>query len=195
MADSIFTLPFGVGIDESIRSEVQNPTNSFVSLVNGRQEKRGGYSKRLGFSWLERDRFDATERTVGRRLFEHADNPCVADGTQCDQWDPGKELWREVGTLPECSVSVRHTPAVGNNLLDAVLCNGYLVVVTHTPDSDSGVDVVYAHVETTDGVVVRDPQIVGIHISSPAAVNACLGVYGNIVILVRAQDDSANMPG
>lgn len=188
-------IAFANGIDESIEPEVLDPAQAFAVLVNGRQDRRGGYAKRLGFGFYENDRFDATERTTGVRLFEHAGSPCVCDATQLDRYDFDKALWRKAGRLPECSVSTRVTPAIGTNLLDAVLCNGYLVFVTHIPDVDSGVDAVYAHVETVDGVVVRDPQIVGIHISSPAAVNACLGVYGNIVILVRAQDDSANMPG
>ncbi len=186
-------IAFANGIDESIEPEVLDPSAAFAVMQNGRQDRRGGYAKRLGFGWFERNRFDGTVRTTGARLFAHVNQSCVADGTQCDVYDEDKALWKKTGRLPECGVRTRMTPSIGSNLLDSVLCNGYVVIATHVPDNGS--ERLFAHVETVDGVVVRAPERVGSGVLSGSAFNGVLGTYGNIVIAVFGPDNVADLVG
>jgi hypothetical protein len=186
---------FAAGIDEAKEPELLDPMTSFPVLGNGRQERRGGYGKRLGTAALGRSRFDATSITAGARLLSHGDTIVAIDGTVANVYDEDKALWQNAGRVPDCSVSTKTTQAVAGNLLDLVHCNGYLVTLTWVNTAIGSNDFVYVHVETVDGVVVRKQESIGAGMPNPSAVNGGLVTYGNIVIALHCASGTNYIEG
>jgi hypothetical protein len=72
-------VPAGTTINESARPELLEPGAASLAVVNGRQDDRGGLTKRLGYSAMALTRFSGS-RSTGYKLFSHYGTPCVVDG-------------------------------------------------------------------------------------------------------------------
>ncbi len=188
-------IAFAGGLDEAQETEVLDPTRSFPVLTNGRQDKRGGYAKRLGFAALSASRFDATTRTAGRRLFDLNGQPCTVDGTYADVYDAGKSTSVVVSKLPEVSVTTKTLAlSVYGTLYGVVHCNGYVVAIGDGGPTATtfGATTVFGSVETVDGQVVSSQRIV-LALGTSARVNALLLTYSTYVIAVMVADNSADV--
>lgn len=186
-------LAFANGIDESQEPEVLDPMSGFPVLTNGRQDRRGGYAKRLGLDdETGTARFDGTTRSAGERLFSHGRKPCLIDGTRLDVYDEDKTLWNNAGKVNECSVTTR--PLAARAFADtygAATCNGYIATATRESPFSTAVDQIHVAVETVDGVVVRTQEQV--HAGGSGVDNAYICTYGVYFILVAARGGSANI--
>lgn len=140
-------IAFAAGLDESTEDEVLDPTTGFAVLQNVRQDRRGGLSKRQGFSALSRTRSDATTMTEGRRCFAHRGSPCVVSGSgTVDVYDEGLANWVPTeGTASACSaevipLSASSVPIEATAQNDAVVCNDFLVIAYATYSQASAVN-------------------------------------------------------
>lgn len=186
---------FAAGLNESQEQELLDPMSAFPVLRNGRQDRRGGYTTRLGFDdEMGVARFDGTSRTSGRRMGVHGRKPWVINGTSFEVYDNGKALWKDAGRVSEVEASTRGMAATTSNLFDVVHCNGFLVSLGWLDASDSSSDAVHAHVETVDGVLIRPSEaVLGVTFSSASQINGCLGTYGNIVLAAFTANNSSSL--
>lgn len=185
---NLVQLAFAGGIDESQEDEVLDPLAAFTRLENGRQERRGGYHKRLGYGGLPLARLDASSRSAGQRIYSHNGILLTSDGTQLDAFDETLAVSAVASRLPEASLTTRTlTTAVTSNaqFYDIVACNGYLATAALQGTS------VVVGVETVDGVVVRAPEAV--FASSTVATVAQLGFYSTYIILLASDSSTANI--
>ncbi|MER3466185.1 MAG: hypothetical protein C4340_03210, partial [Armatimonadota bacterium] len=157
---NLVQIAFAAGIDESQQGEVLDPMSGFTLLENGRQNRRGGYSKRLGFKGLERERlYDV--RPKGNRLLSYNGKACVIDGEVLDVYSESLDRSVVATRLPEVGVTSRTLVSVQNPVrLQAVHeNNGYLISASFTePSSFTGISYLQVGVETIDGVLVRAPE-------------------------------------
>lgn len=153
-------MAFAAGLDESQQDEVLDPAKGFLVLQNGRQDRRGGYSKRLGFAGLAVTRSGASDRSAGRRLFAHKGVPTVIDGTHVDSYVEAATTNVTRSRVPECSYSTLGlpTPAASAVLYDVEYCNGF-AAVTYGASFFGAVKV--AVVDATTGAVIRSPETLG----------------------------------
>lgn len=173
---NLIHLAFAAGLDESQQDEVLDPLRGFSILENGRQDKRGGFSKRLGFQALSLDRFDGTVRTTGNRLLSHGESICTIDGTHLDSYSASQEASATAGRVPEVGLATRTLAATGDGLYDVVHCNGYVACAMLRRTT------VVVSVETADGVVVRSPE--SVFVSSATETAALFGTYSTYILLL-----------
>lgn len=123
-------LAFANGIDEAQTGELVDPMGAFPVLKNGRQDFRGGYSKRLAYAAQSAARLDATSRTSGKRMFSLGPTTCVVDGHFVDIFAPTPGVNITKDRVPECLVTRNVVPWPGFNPLTTTLtyCNGYYIV-------------------------------------------------------------------
>lgn len=134
--------PFSAGIDEATRSEVVEAGAGWLTLENGRQDQRGGYHTRAGFTWLSTARLDGTSATAGYKQFADSRAPVrISDLLQVETWSPQANVWQQLGRVCEVdyrtvevaqptSSGVTATFPAGATLEDVECCNGYIAVVT-----------------------------------------------------------------
>lgn len=154
---SLTQVSFAGLLDESMQGEILDPSASFPVIVNGRQDRRGGLSKRLGYNPLSSTRVDDSARSDGRRCFAHNGAPCVVSGAgSVDVYS--ESLGSTVATggkASACSVEMiylgANVPVEAPAQYDAVVCNGFLVVAYSTYLNGS-----------------RGPKFIVQHASSPA---------------------------
>lgn len=173
---------FAGGVDQSTRDEVVDPLGSFLVLENGRQDKRGGYYKRYGYSVLTNTQFGSTSRTAGYKIVSHRDTLAVIDGASIDVYDAGALQWRTLGRLPECTAKILDAPSVGTDglLEDIEYCNGYFAYAWRSELGSIGV--VWASlVNATTGAVVRVPEAV---FGGAAQVRVLLASYSTYFIAI-----------
>lgn len=168
---TLVQMAFAGGADESQRAEVLDPMQAFTVVENGRQNKRGGLSKRRGFTNQTLLRLDATLRSAGYKLFAHDKQTCVIDGTTLDAYSPAASCNVNRGRVPECVLEMIEVAAPGVGLsaiVDGVRVGNYYVA-TFIGGSDS-----YAVVlDATTGGVVRGPEIIGTSGSRYALLAVC----------------------
>lgn len=172
-------------LDESQADEVLDPTSAFPVLENVRQDRRGGLTKRFGFGTLTTDRLDATTRTAGHRLGTHRDLAYTIDGTYLDVYAEDTEVSVVAGRVPEASVTTRTLSSVSSVLFDCVTCNGYIALATL-----QGLNVL-VDVETTDGVVVRQPEVV--FTSTVPETAALFATYSHYIIIFFLDSSSGDV--
>lgn len=189
--------PCAAGIDESTRPELLEPGASALVLENVRADRRGGYTKRLGYDYLELGRLDGSSRSAGRKLFTLGERTCVVDGTQLDVYSEQVGAWVNAGRVSECSVRLTELAsttggAVGGALetqntevgsqpyvADIAYCNGVYVVA----QSDGNNSV--ASVIDQNGVTIRSPELIGS--SGVQVYSIALGTYGTTVVYVQSR--------
>ena len=155
-------ISFAGMLDESMSDEILDPTASFPVIENARQDRRGGLSKRLGYTRLSSTRVDDSSRSDGRRCFAHNGAPCVVSGRGAvDVYSESlASTIASSGQASSCSVEMIYLGAsvpVGTAPKhDSVICNGFLVVA-YGGRRDAG----SSHFEGPDFIVqsASDPSI------------------------------------
>jgi hypothetical protein len=135
----VVQFPFGGGIDEASRDEIIEPGQGWAVLENGRQNHRGGYSTRNGFTALSSARTDGTA-SAGYKLFSDGSTPVrVSDLLQVESYSSQAGTWKQLGRVCEADYRTIELPTFGNGSStfingataeDVEYCNGYLAVVT-----------------------------------------------------------------
>lgn len=125
--------PFTAGIDEGTRDEVVEAGSGWAVLENGRQDHRGGYSTRNGFTATATARTDATSPTTGYKLFAAQEMACRIAENKLDVYVQQSAAWKQIGRVPECITRQISMPSVGaaSTLEDVEYCNGYLAVSSY----------------------------------------------------------------
>jgi hypothetical protein len=176
----VLELAFTGGIDEAQRAELVDPRAAFITLENVRQNKRGGATKRYGFSALTLSRLDATNRSTGYKLFAYEGVPCVIDGSTLDVYATAPTCNISRGRVPVAAVSFSDLPSIGiaGGVEDVEYCNGY-VAASWRATASVGNEYIYAAIiEEATGSVVKAPEQLGTY-GVPL-----LGSYGTYVILL-----------
>lgn len=132
-------MPMAGGVDERTQAELVDPQRNFLRLENLRSDRRGSYTKRPGFSPMVLTRITGSARSSLRRVFSNDSNLCTIDSAgTLDAYVEQATAWRNVGMVPECTVS-RRALATGStqatketyHSVDLVEVNGYRVVAFH----------------------------------------------------------------
>lgn len=137
-------LTFSAGIDEAQRSELLDPRAGFVTLENVRQNKRGGITKRYGFTALTLSRLNNATRAVDTRsaayrLFSHGEQACVIDGHLLDGYSTTMGASAVRDRVPEPACRFRGLPSAHAEFYtDTIYCNGYVVVASTKADPTGG---------------------------------------------------------
>lgn len=181
---SLMQLAFASGIDESQEDEILDPMSGFPVLQNGRQDLRGGYSKRLGYTNLGNVYVDNTERTTGARVLMSGPQLCVIDGTNLDVYSETLARSVDKGRVPEALVTTQGLPTMGaqfSGVEDMTFCNGYLVAsyittVSYDPTTINFGSFTVLVDPATGTVLRRDLQAI-----STSVVGSRLARYGNYV--------------
>jgi hypothetical protein len=185
-------MAFAGGIDQSQREEVLDPLSGFPLLENGRQAKRGGYSKRKGYTFQTLARHDdpVGPRTAGAKMFSHGKQTCVIDGTDLDAYSTAMGSNVHFGRLPECTLETMGLGGISASApVDMAVCGGYIVSAYQSIATVAGV--VDIHVTVTDadtGIVVRAPE----RIYSGTTIGICrLATYGTRVFAILGDTNAA----
>lgn len=151
--------PFTAGIIESTRAEVVDGGAGWLVLENGRQDQRGGYSTRNGFTYLPLGRIDATSPTAGYKLFSDGSAPCRIADNQLDVYSQAAAKWVQIGRVPEATYSLTPLTALGTDAYveDVEVCNGYLAAVYNVSDGASTYTFA-ALLDATTMATVRAPE-------------------------------------
>jgi hypothetical protein len=178
-------MAFSGGVDESTRAELLEPGASWVTLENIRQDKRGGATKRLGFSSWTLGRIDGTSRAAGYRLFAHGQSACIIDGHHLDAYSPTATSNVTRDRVPEAHVT-RQTipwPQRTPDYLDVYAVNGYVIAVALVPnDAGTSYELVATVIDAASGTVMRDLESI---VSGLPTVNALkLSAVGSTAIVV-----------
>jgi hypothetical protein len=132
-------MPMAGGVDERTQAELVDPSRNFLRLENLRSDRRGSYTKRPGFSPMVLTRITGSARSSLRRVFANDGNLCTIDSAgTLDAYVEQATAWRNVGMVPECTVS-RRALATGStqatkesyHSVDLAEVNGYRVVAFH----------------------------------------------------------------
>lgn len=195
MKEPVLEFAFSGGIDESTREEIADAARTFPTLENGRQDKRGGYSKRLGYGYLTTSRLDASARTAGRKLFSHSDRCCVIDGTYLDVYSETAAVWSTIGRVPEASYRLLDAPSTSgpsdgtaSDVEDVAIANGCVVILHNA----GGYETLSCSVMDLAGTILRAPEAVRTA-STGTRIRGALGSYGNVVCLIATDGLSANV--
>lgn len=173
-------VPAGSGIEEATRPELLEPGATSLVQENVRQDRRGGLSKRLGFSSITATRLDGGSRSAGYKLLPLGNQMCVADGTHLDVYSESAARWVQAGRIPEATAKLLPAPT-GSQLIawlyeDIAYCNGYFVFCADR----------FASVIDKDGALVRNVETV-----HGASGSSRVGVYGTTVVLLLAESGSS----
>ncbi len=178
---------FASGIDEGTRDELLEPGTAWAVLENGRQDKRGGYSTRHGFTALSNGRVSGSARSVGRSVFAHRNTICVSDGDQVDVYDSVSAKWSAANRPPSCAMRIVDMPSVTDSTVEDVeYCNGYFAVAWRQTTA-TVVNAVLSVTNATTGASVFGPEL----IAQPAGMGISLTTYGNYFMAVMAVDSGA----
>lgn len=176
---------FASGLDESQQDEVLDPMAAFPVLQNVRQDKRGGLSKRLGFTSLALTRFDGTSRSAGNRMGSHKGLTWTIDGTRMDTYAETPARWVSSTRLPEVSTTARAVSSVFGFILGSAYCGGYIATAAQT-----GLDLTVA-VELLDGTVVRSSEV--LFTSTDPIVIGAVATYSTYIVVVATDTSTANI--
>ena len=148
---------FAGPINEADQGELFDARAFFKTKENGRQNRRGGYSKRYGFTALTTTRYDTTSPTSGYKVFVDRDTTCRIVDNVVESYDVTKERWKGLGRVSECTCDLVDLPSLGaaGTTEDIEYCNGYYAVTYKPTDITVGVTVVNA----ATGAVVALPTL------------------------------------
>ncbi len=162
------------GIDERTRPELVDVRSAWRVLENGRQTMRGGYAKRPGFGSLGSNArisdTGASTRTKGYKIVpDDLTGTLVIDDGSVDSYAPGltasSALWRNVGRLPECALSMRYVASGIANGIDTFAvedieeCNGFVAILYTASATGTGNIIPYLAIyDATTGTMVRAPE-------------------------------------
>lgn len=182
---------FAGGFDESQETEILDPSGAFAVISNGRQDKRGGLTKRLGFGGLSLTRLDGTSRSSGRRQFMDRQTLAVIDSdATLDTYAPTASARPNIprGRVPEASVKLREVPTmsapvdisspIAGTFEDVVYVNGY-IVCSHFVRSGATFYHGTVVIDEATGAVVRGPETID---TATTLANPRLASYGVYVI-------------
>lgn len=179
-------IAFAGGLDQSQQDEILDPSKAFLVLQNVRQDLRGGYSKRLGFTSLSRTRLDSTTRSTGNRLISHGEATVTIDGTYLDSYAENPGVSVVASRVPEASVTTRTLAGACTELHDVVQCGNYVAAAFFRDNA------IYVSLETTGGAIVRAPESVH-STGSAGTTSAQLATYSTYIILLGTAAASANI--
>lgn len=172
LAARVLHIPAGLGIDQATREELVEAGQANLANENVRQEERGGLCTRRGFRSVTLNRYDATTRSAGHKVFSVGDVPFVIDGTHCDAYDSESDTWKTIGRVPEADYELTPLPAAGMSLsaVEIASANGYIAVAYRGQTGNATSTDAYAYasiVNASTGAVVRLPEQVGTSNASP----------------------------
>lgn len=130
----LLQFPFGGGIDEASRDELVESGNGWAVLENGRQDHRGGYSTRSGFTALATTRLDATSATAAYKLLSDGETIVrISETMKAEAYSIKAASWVPVGRVPEVDYRTIGLPSVNITSCpeDVEYCNGYMAVVVN----------------------------------------------------------------
>lgn len=153
-------------LDEATRPELLDLGQALLLAENVRPYERGALITRRGFGAMTLDRYGATTRSAGHKLFAHGGAPCVVDGTHLDVYDGESGAWKTVGRLPEADYRTTPLPTAGMSLTatEIASANGYIVVGYQGTTGNATTTTAYAYaavVNASTGAVVRAPEQIG----------------------------------
>ncbi len=190
---SLIQFPFAAGIDQGNREEVVEAGAGWLALENGRQDHRGGYSTRNGFTAMATGLLDGSSPTSGYKMFADRDTTVrICDGT-AQVFDAQSQTWASMGRTSECAPRLIDLPALGidNRIEDVAIVNGYACIVWLVngatfvgPQSFTFA----AIINLASGATVVAPVQVGTLTDSGAPPN--LATNGNSFIIARANAGS-----
>lgn len=141
---ALLQFPFSAGIDEGNRDEIVEPGAGWAVLENGRQDHRGGYSTRPGFTYFSNSRLDATSATAGYKMFADRDTVVrVSDTMYAEVLSTTSGRWVPAGRAPEATYTSTAIPAMGTaqdtvglsaSVEDLEYCNGYIAATYATTE-------------------------------------------------------------
>lgn len=178
-------IPAGLGIDQATRKELLDVGKANVLNVNARSDYRGGLTNRLGFTSLARTRLDATTRSSGNRMGCHKQVNWTIDGTHLDSYSAGASVSTVHTRVPEASVSARPLSADATLQFGSAKCGSYIATATQR-----GVEVLVS-VESTDGAVIRPPEIV--FTSTTLLTDGQIAAYSTYFILLASDSTTHNV--
>ncbi len=128
---------FSAGIDEANRAEVVEAGSGWLVLENGRQDQRGGYSTRPGFSSLSTLRLDPgfTAPSAGYKLFADSRSPVrINDTFQVEAYSSQAASWRQLSRVCEADYRTTELQTFNGSTTpeDVEYCGGYVAVVGQT---------------------------------------------------------------
>lgn len=187
--------PFSAGIDEGTRDEIVEAGAGWAVLENGRQDHRGGYSTRNGFTALATLRLDTTSPTAGYAMFADRDTVVrVTETPSAEVFSQQAASWVPVGRLPEASYTTSQLPSMGLDgfVEDVEYCNGYIIVSFRGP-SPTGVgttpaDMFIAVLDATTLAPVRPVERVIAGASYPL-----LASYSTYVVAISGNDSATSI--
>lgn len=181
----LLQIAFAGGLDESQQNEILDASKAFPVLQNGRQDLRGGYTKRLGFAALSKSRLDGSTRSAGNRLIAHGDETITIDGTHLDTFAEAANVSVTSSRVPEVSVSTRTLAGACTELQDIVQRGNYIATAFYRDGT------IYAALETTAGVSIRAPE--AIYTSGAGSTSALLGTFSTYIVLLATALGGANV--
>lgn len=146
----LIQFPFSAGIDESTRAEVLDAGNAWLVLENGRQNQRGGYSTRKGFTALPILRADATSSSAGYKLLTDGDATLrITDINEVEAYSAATATWKAAGRISEADFTLSDVPVAGTagTVEDVEYCNGFLAVASRETKTSA---TAYAYVTIFD---------------------------------------------
>lgn len=174
-------IPFVGGVDESTRPELLDAQTAWVTGENVRQQKRGGWSKRYGFTAQTLARLSGS-RSAGYKLFARGLQSCVVDGHYLDVYSPAAGVNVSRDRVPEASVKRIPVQYTGLTPIywDLLYTNGYFVAAVATTTGSGSFTITLLVIDaTTYGVVRQDT-----YPSEMPAGTPCLSVLGTTVHVV-----------
>jgi hypothetical protein len=159
-------------LDEATRPELLDLGQALLLAENVRPTERGALITRRGFGSMTLDRYGATTRSAGHKLFAHGNVPCVVDGTYLDAYDSETDAWKTIGRVPEADYRTTALPTAGMSLTvqEIAYANGYIAVAYTGSTGNATTTESYGYaavVNAATGAVVRAPEQIGATVASP----------------------------
>jgi len=201
MSDPVLDIPFSGGIDESVREELVDAARAFAVLNNGRQDQKGGYTKRPAYAALTTNTLDSTvdDDDEGLYCFDHKSAPCmVTAARKLWAFSPELSCWMDRGRLPEAHVELIDAPNISvasggtsASVVDIAAAGNY-VVTAYTASPGSGGNAIYAAVQDLTGAVISAPTFLAQGTVSETTV-ALASYADQYVIAFVVDSNSANV--
>jgi hypothetical protein len=178
-------------LDEATRPELLEPGRAVLLAENVRPTENGGYETRRGYASMTLDRYGATTRSAGRKLFPSGSTIGVIDGTYLDVYDEQADAWKTMGRVPEADFALTPLPAGGMALAatEIAYANGYFAIAYRGQTGNATTTNSYAYaavVNASTGAVVRLPEQIYTAVASPGFVLVNVASYSDryLVVLV-----------
>jgi hypothetical protein len=201
MSDPILDISFSGGIDESVRDELVDPARAFAVLNNGRQNQKGGYTKRPGVATLTTNTLDSVidDDDEGLYCFDHKGTPCMVSAKRrLWSYSPEAGCWLGGHRLPAANFELIDAPNISvassgtsASVVDIAAVGNY-VVTAYSASPGSGGNAIYAAVQDLTGAVVAAPAFLAQGTVTETTV-ALASYGGQYVIAFIVDSNSANV--